>query len=206
MTMSTRDLDLLQQARRLLREEAASIAGLADQLDEGFTRLIEALVAIEGKVVTTGVGTSGVVAERFAHLLSVCGTPAFYLPTHDALHGGIGAVVSGDVVIAFSKSGLAKELETLAREFVRRDIAVIGVTESPDSPFARAVTTVVEIHTVPAGADLDGLVSTASSLVASAWSDAVVAALKRARGFTAEDVIALHPGGGVGRRRGGSTR
>lgn len=196
--MTTMRAELLQEAQRSIQGEAAAVLELAEQLDEGFTRLIVRLVAIKGKVVTTGVGTSGLVAERLAHLLSVCGTPAFYLPTTDALHGGIGAVVPSDVVIAFSKSGRSEELASLARKFAGRDVPVIGVTEAPDSPFARAVSTVVEIRTVPADADLDGLVSTGSSLVASAWGDAVVAALKLARGFTADDVIALHPGGGVG--------
>lgn len=185
-------------ARALLLREAAAIRGLADQLDPAFPAVVERVAATTGKVVTTGAGTSGLVAERLAHLLSVCGTPAFFLPVLDALHGGVGAVGPDDLVIAFSKGGRSAELTALVSLLVGRRVDVVAVTEAPDSPFAMAATTVVPLRTEPADADLGGMVATGSTLVASAWGDGLTAALMELRGHTLHDVVAAHPAGLVG--------
>ena len=96
------------------------------------------MIDVPGKVVTTGSGTSGIMAERLAHLLSVCGTPAVYLPSMDALHGGMGAITASDLVVAISKTGQSHELTNLVERLGPRGIHVVAVTESPDSPFATA--------------------------------------------------------------------
>lgn len=185
-------------ARALVLREAAAVRGLADQLDDAFAAVVERVAATTGKVVTTGAGTSGLVAERLAHLLSVCGTPAFFLPALDALHGGVGAVTENDLVIAFSKGGRSEELTALVVLLVGRRVDVIAVTEAPASPFATAATTVVALRTEPADADLGGMVATGSTLVASAWGDGLTAVLMELRGHTLRDVVAAHPAGLVG--------
>ena len=80
---------------------------------------------------TTGSGTSGIMAERLAHLLSVCGTPAVYLPSMDALHGGMGAITTSDLVIAISKTGRSQELTNLVERLGQRGVHVVALTESP---------------------------------------------------------------------------
>jgi D-arabinose 5-phosphate isomerase GutQ len=193
--------ELVDAGRRQIDLQAQALAGLAAQLDTGFADLVGEVLAVRGKVVTTGSGTSGIVAERLAHLLSVCGTPAFALSAADALHGRAGAVTSDDLVLAFSKGGRSAELTELVGLLRRRGIRVVAVTEAPDSPFATAADTVVAIRTEPADADLDGLVATGSTLVASAWGDALTAVLKDLRGHSAADVVAVHPAGVVGQAR-----
>lgn len=189
---------VVEQGRAQVRRQAAALSALADQLDGSFAAVVADVLAVRGKVVAVGSGTSGIVAERFAHLLSVCGTPAFSLPALDALHGGAGAVTPDDLVVAFSKGGRSSELTDLVGLFVRRGVRVVAVTEAPDSPFAAAADSVVVVRTDPADADLDGLVATGSTLVASAWGDALTAVLKDARGHSAADVVAVHPAGVVG--------
>ena len=187
-------------ARLVIQREAAAIAGLADQIGDDFPALVKRILDIPGKVVTTGTGTSGIMAERLAHLLAVSGTPAFYLPCLDALHGGMGAITATDLVIAFSKGGQSSELTQLAARLGERSVHVVAVTEAPGSPFAEAAGSVVTIATNPPDADLGGLIATGSTLVAGAWGDALAAALMASRDYSWEDVISTHPGGIVGQQ------
>lgn len=190
----------LRVARTVIEREASAVAGLASLLDADFAALVERILTLRGKVMTTGVGTSGIMAERLAHLLAVTGTPAFYLPCLDALHGGMGAVGPDDLVIALSKGGQSEELTQLARRLRERSVHLVAVTEAPSSPFAEAASTVMTIATEPAEADLGGLIATGSTLVAGAWGDALAAALMARRRYSWEDVISTHPGGIVGQQ------
>ncbi|MGY1692622.1 SIS domain-containing protein [Geodermatophilus sp. SYSU D01105] len=192
------EVDVEGRARALLLRQADALRSLADQLGPSFHAVVARVAGLRGKVVTIGAGTSGNVAARLAHLLSVCGTPAFSLPVLDALHGGVGAVTPDDVVIAFSKGGRSEDITALVTLLGTRGVHVVAVTEAPDSPFARAAGTVVALRTEPADADLGGLVATGSTLVASAWGDALTAVLMELRGHTLSDVVAAHPAGVVG--------
>jgi arabinose-5-phosphate isomerase len=194
------DLDarIMATARGVIEREARALAGVPSQLDEGFAALVRAILLLPGKVITTGTGTSGIMAERLAHLLAVSGTPAFYLPCLDALHGGIGAVTDGDLVIALSKGGRSEELIQLTRKLVDRGIPVVAVTERPESPFALAAQRVALLRTEPVDADPGGLIAMGSTLVAGAWGDALAATLMRLREHSWRDVVDIHPGGYVG--------
>ena len=158
------------------------------------------MIAVPGKVVTTGSGTSGIMAERLAHLLSVCGTPAVYLPSMDALHGGMGAITRSDLVVAISKTGQSHELTNLVERLGQRGIHVVALTESPDSPFAAAAGSVAALPPTPADADPGDMIAMASTLAVGAWSDAVAVVTMSMRGHTVGDVIDSHPAGGVGVR------
>jgi D-arabinose 5-phosphate isomerase GutQ len=194
------DSEIVDTARLLIRREASAIAGLVDQIGEQFVSVVKLILATPGKVVTTGTGTSGIMAERLAHLLAVSGTPAFYLPCLDALHGGMGAIAPTDLVIAISKGGQSAELMQLAARLSERSVHVVAVTEAPESPFAQAAATVVAIATNPPDADLGGLIATGSTLVAGAWGDALAATLMAIRGHSWEEVVSTHPGGIVGQQ------
>ncbi len=191
---------IVQAARLVIQREASAVAGLAEQIGDDFAALVKRVLDTRGKVVTTGTGTSGIMAERLAHLLAVSGTPAFYLPCLDALHGGMGAITVADLVIAFSKGGQSNELTQLASRLSERSVHVVAVTEEPGSPFAEAAGSVVTIATNPPEADLGGLIATGSTLVAGAWGDALAAALMASRDYSWEDVISTHPGGIVGQQ------
>ena len=192
------DERILAAARGAVEREGQAVAGLAPQLDATFVEVVRSVLAAPGKVVTTGTGTSGIMAERLAHLLAVSGTPAFYLPCLDALHGGLGSVTEGDLVIAISKGGHSTELVELTRKLVQRGIPVVALTENRESPFAQAATTIAHVRTHPADADPGGLIAMGSTLVSGAWGDALASTLMRLRDHSWRDVVDIHPGGIVG--------
>ena len=103
--MSKDDTGLAELAGAVLSRESAALAALVGAVESSVVAVARQMIAVPGKVVTTGSGTSGIMAERLAHLLSVCGTPAVYLPSMDALHGGMGAITPSDLVLAISKTG-----------------------------------------------------------------------------------------------------
>jgi arabinose-5-phosphate isomerase len=192
-----RDDAVLQAAREVVSREAEAVGAVAHQIDRSFTDLVEAILLLRGKVITTGAGTSGIMADRLAHLLAVCGTPAVYLRASDALHGGIGSMTSDDLLLAISKGG-SGEIVELTQLVVRRGLTVVAVTENSDSAFARAASSVVQIVTRPADADPGELIAMGSTLSVGAWGDALAAVLMRLRPHSWRDVVDLHPGGLVG--------
>ncbi|WP_197378656.1 SIS domain-containing protein [Mycolicibacterium mengxianglii] len=198
--MSMDDTDLAGLAGDVLSRELRALSALAGSVETGVVSVARRMLATPGKVVTTGSGTSGIMAERLAHLLSVCGTPAVYLPAMDALHGGMGAVTPSDLVLAISKTGRSSELTTLVSRFVRRGVDVVALTENAHSEFAEAATTVVALPATPPDADPGDMIAMASTLAVGAWGDALSVVTMAMRGHTVQDVIDSHPAGGVGAR------
>jgi len=198
--MSMDDTELAGLAGDVLSRESRALSALAGTVEAGVVEVARRALATPGKIVTTGSGTSGIMAERLAHLLSVCGTPAVYLPAMDALHGGIGAVTGSDLVIALSKTGRSAEITSLTERFVQRGVDVVAVTENGESPFALAATMVAELPATPADADPGDMIAMASTLAAGAWGDALSVVTMAMRGHTLADVVDSHPAGGVGHR------
>lgn len=194
------DEGLAHLAGEVLSRESAAIAALVGTVESSIVTVARQMIAVAGKVVTTGSGTSGIMAERLAHLLSVCGTPAVYLPSMDALHGGMGAITTSDLVVAISKTGQSNELTNLVERLGRRGIHVVAVTESPDSPFATAASSIAALPPTPSDADPGDMIAMASTLAVGAWSDAVAVVTMSLRGHTLGDVVDGHPAGGVGAR------
>jgi D-arabinose 5-phosphate isomerase GutQ len=191
---------LAELAGSVLSRESAALAALVGAVESSVVAVARQMIRVPGKVVTTGSGTSGIMAERLAHLLSVCGTPAVYLPSMDALHGGMGAITTSDLVVAISKTGRSQELTNLVERLGRRGIHVVALTESPGSPFALAAGSVAALPPTPADADPGDMIAMASTLAVGAWSDAVAVVTMSLRGHTVGDVIDSHPAGGVGSR------
>lgn len=196
--MRTDDAELATLAGTVLSRESAAVAALAGRVESELVAVARNLLAITGKVVTTGSGTSGIIAERLAHLLSVCGTPAVYLPSMDALHGGMGAITENDLVLAISKTGQSAELTRLAERLASRGVSVVAITESPESPFAAAAGTVVALPPTAPGADPGDMIAMASTLAVGAWGDALAVVAMALRGHTMRDVVDSHPAGAVG--------
>jgi D-arabinose 5-phosphate isomerase GutQ len=198
--MGMDDAALTTLAGAVLTREAAAVSALVGAVETGVVAVARRIVATTGKVVTTGSGTSGIMAERLAHLLSVCGSPAVYLPSMDALHGGMGAITRADLVLAISKTGRSTELTNLVDRLGARGVHVVAVTESPDSPFAKAAASVAALPDTPPEADPGNMIAMASTLSVGAWGDAVAVAAMAMRGHTLDDVVDSHPAGGVGHR------
>jgi arabinose-5-phosphate isomerase len=198
--MSMDDPELATLAGAVLSRESHAVATLVGTVETGVVAVARHMMKISGKVVTTGSGTSGIMAERLAHLLSVCGTPAVYLPSMDALHGGMGAVTGSDLVLAISKTGRSRELTSLVERLVRRGVTVVAVTENAGSPFALAASSVVTLPATRPDADPGDMIAMASTLAVGAWGDALAVVAMALRGHTVQDVVDSHPAGGVGAR------
>jgi D-arabinose 5-phosphate isomerase GutQ len=194
------DAGLAALAGAMLARESAALAALVGTVEGDVVAVARRMLDISGKVVTTGSGTSGIMAERLAHLLSVCGTPAVYLPSMDALHGGMGAITGDDLVLAISKTGHSRELTSLVERLVRRGVQVVAITESPGSPFALAAGGAVALPPTAPDADPGDMIAMASTLAVGAWGDALAVVSMALRGHTVSDVVDSHPAGGVGNR------
>lgn len=184
----------------ILNIEAAAILAVADNIDEGsIERSLDLIVNCRGKVLVTGVGKSGVIAQKIAQTLTSTGTMAVFLHPSDALHGGLGVVASGDVVIALSNSGETDELLTILPTFAQRSVPVISIVGNVDSTLARASAAVLDGSVDKEACPLN-LAPTASTTVALAIGDALAMAVMEQKGLTAEDFASNHPAGRLGKR------
>jgi D-arabinose 5-phosphate isomerase GutQ len=137
--------ELLAVARSVIEADARAVHATLSALNEGFLEVARLLATMSGKALVTASGTSGNIASRGAHLLSVCGTPAFYLSPAEGLHGGLGALQPDDVVIALSKGGGSEELNEFCRRAKALCRAVIIITGSPKSALASVADYVIAI-------------------------------------------------------------
>jgi len=189
----------LERARAVVELESNANKELAPQFDESLLKVLDLLFICRGHVLVTGVGTSRAVAERFAHLLSCCGTPALFIHAADSLHGGAGAIKPEDVVYVISKGGQSIEINQFARLAHQRGAVVIAHTEKPDSPLGQMSDIVLQII---ARSEIDpyGMIATGSSLVNSAACDAICVLLLERRGYSKDEFGKTHPGGAVGKQ------
>jgi D-arabinose 5-phosphate isomerase GutQ len=193
------DLEILSLARETIRREALAVAALADHLDEGLLHVIELMRACQGHVLVTGAGTSHAMAERLAHLLSCCGTPALCISAADSLHGTSGAITARDVVYIISKGGRSAEVNRFAEIARSRGARLIAQTEDPASPLAQMCDAVWVVPTPPE-VDPYGMIALGSSLVAGAAGDALCRVLLELSHYSLDQFAATHPGGAVGHK------
>jgi len=186
-------------ARKVLELEAQAILDLVPRLDEAFDRAVDALCACKGRVVVTGMGKSGLIGAKIAATFSSTGTPSLFLHPAEAVHGDIGMVVPGDVVLAISQSGETEEILRLLELIQRLGVQLIAMTGDPGSALARHSRMVLDVRIEREASPL-GLVPTASTTAALAMGDALAMALLERRGLTLEDFARFHPGGHIGRK------
>ncbi|MCB0910058.1 MAG: SIS domain-containing protein [Propionibacteriaceae bacterium] len=188
---------VIRDARSLVDREAATVAAITSLVgDDAFNAVVDRLLALEGKVITSAAGTSGTVARRLAHLLSVCGTTSLYLHPTEGLHGSLGAVGPGDVVIALSKGGGTGELTEFASRAKARQADLVVMTCRDESPLRELADIVVLIP--PGESDPGDAIAMGSTLAMEAWGDALATTLMQLRGYTWEQFLFTHPGGRVG--------
>jgi arabinose-5-phosphate isomerase len=186
-------------ARTVLEIEARAIQGLIPRLDESFDRAGSLLMACTGRVVATGLGKSGLIAQKISATLSSTGTPSLFLHPTEAIHGDLGRVVKGDVVLALSYSGETSEMLLLLQSVKRLAAPVVALTGNPRSTLATAADVHLDVS-IPREACPFGLAPTASTTAALAMGDALAMAILERRGFTLDDFASLHPGGRLGRK------
>ncbi|HRY44640.1 MAG TPA: KpsF/GutQ family sugar-phosphate isomerase [Thermoanaerobaculia bacterium] len=188
-----------REARRVLEIEAAAIRSLAESLDGGFDTAVALLHGTTGRVVVTGIGKSGIVGQKIAATLASTGTPAFFLHPAEAIHGDLGMILAGDVVLALSHSGETEEVVALLPHVRRRGAKLVALTGRRASTLGREADAVVEAAIREEACPLN-LAPTASTAAQLAMGDALAMALSVEKGFRPEDFAALHPGGKLGKR------
>jgi len=192
-------VDIIEEAKRVLRVEAHSILDLAERIDENFSRAVDLLYHCKGKVVLMGMGKSGLVARKIASTFASTGTPALFLHPAEGLNGDFGMLAKEDVVIAISNSGETRELLELLPLIKRYGNRLISLTGNLKSTLARAGDIYLDIHVKEEACPL-GLAPTASTTATLAMGDALAVTLMEKRGFKKEDFALLHPGGALGKR------
>ncbi len=188
-----------ETARRVLETEAEAIRELIPRLDESFDRAVETLLSCAGRVVATGMGKSGIIAQKISATLASTGTPSLFLHPAEAIHGDLGRIVKGDVLLAVSNSGDTDEILALVPWLKRLGSPVVALTGNPRSPLAQAADVHLDVSIRVEACPL-GLAPTASTTAALAMGDALSMALLERRGFTVEDFAVLHPGGRLGKK------
>lgn len=184
----------------ILKIESAAIDRAATNLDAGaIESSVDLLQHCAGKVIVLGVGKSGVIAQKIAQTLTSTGTIAVFVHPSDALHGGLGVVASGDVVIALSNSGETDEILAILPTLRQRSVAVISIVGNIDSTLARQSDAVLDASVDKEACPLN-LAPTASTTVALAVGDALAMTLMATKGLTADDFAANHPAGRLGKR------
>jgi len=192
-------IDFVGEARKFLAREIEALGLAAKQIDESFTRACRMILDSPGKVVVTGVGKSGLIAQKIAATMTSTGTVATFMHAADAAHGDLGMVNSDDVVVAISYSGTTDEILAILPSIRAIGAQIIAMVGDPQSDLARAADCVLDIR-VPAEAGPLNLAPTCSTLVALAVGDALATALAKATNFQEEQFALFHPGGAVGRR------
>jgi len=200
LTTETKDrITDLAVARRVLEDEARGLSLLAAALDEGFVRAVDLMEKVAGRVVVSGMGKSGHVANKIAATLASTGTPAQYVNAAEASHGDLGMITKADMVLALSNSGETPELSDLVAHCEINDIPLVGLVGRAGSSLDRAADVSLVLPGIAEACPLD-LAPTTSTTAMMALGDALAVALLERRGFSPEDFNALHPGGQLGRR------
>jgi arabinose-5-phosphate isomerase len=190
--------EALEAARRVLRLESRAVAALEASLGEDFERAVEVVAACRGRVLTSGVGKSGLVAARLAATLTSTGTPAVFIHPVEALHGDLGLVGRHDVAVLVSKSGQSAELGAVIPTLKLLGLPILSILSNEESPLAAASDLVLRTGRPEEGCPFD-LVPTSSSAAAQALGDALAMAVMTRKGFRREDFTFFHPGGAIGR-------
>ncbi len=189
----------LEMARRSLEIETKAVQDVLDKMDwDAFAKAVTALSRCD-RIITSASGSSGVAAKKFAHTLCCIERPAQFLPPCEAMHGGLGAVQKGNVVVLVSRGGKTAELLPVLDVSLRKEAIVIGVTENMDSPLAKNADIVLPMH-IEQESDKYNMQATSSYIATIALFDALICAVMEETNYQKEQFALIHPGGAVGER------
>ncbi|MFC3907660.1 KpsF/GutQ family sugar-phosphate isomerase [Legionella dresdenensis] len=192
-------MDFCKLGLAVIETEAQAVFELTQRIDERFEQACRLLLECKGRVVVTGMGKSGHIANKIAATLSSTGTPAFFMHPGEASHGDLGMITPLDTVIAISNSGYTNEIVTLLPLLKRLEVPLIALTGNPESILAKTADINLDISIRQEACPL-GLAPTTSTTVSLVMGDALAIALLQARGFSEQDFALSHPGGSLGRR------
>lgn len=190
---------VIQLARQTLDIEASALLALNSRISESFSRAVEIMLRVQGRVVVMGMGKSGHIGRKIAATLASTGTPAMFVHPAEASHGDLGMIKPVDVVLAISNSGESDELVAILPVLKRLGVPLIALTGDLNSTLANHAEVAIDSSVAKEACPLN-LAPTASTTAQLALGDAMAVALLDARGFRAEDFARSHPGGALGRR------
>ncbi len=190
---------MIETAKRVLQIEADAVLALQSRIDGAFSQAVKMILDCRGKVVVTGMGKSGLICQKIAATMASTGTPTFFLHPAEGIHGDLGMLSRGDVVIAVSYSGETEEVCRILPVIKRMGLPLIAISGNPQSTLAIAGDVHLDISVAEEACPL-GLAPTASTTATLAMGDALAVALLDERGFKAEDFALFHPGGALGKK------
>jgi arabinose-5-phosphate isomerase len=193
-----KSFDFISKAKAILEHEAHSVAKSAHFITPTFSDLVEKILTLSGRLVVSGVGKSALVAQKIVATLNSTGTPAVFMHAADAVHGDLGMLQSGDLLILISQSGETAEILYLL-QFTPNEISLASITGNPNSTLAQKSTWVLNSQ-VERESCLHNLAPTDSALVQMALGDALAVCLMEGRSFQREDFARYHPAGNLGKR------
>jgi len=191
-------MSIIEEAKRVLKVEAEAVLSLMDNIGASFEEAVEVIFSCKGKLVIAGMGKSGLICQKIASTMASTGTPAFFLHPAEGVHGDLGVLAKGDVVMAVSNSGETEEVIRILPVIRRLGLKLITIAGKPESTLARRGDVFLNV-TVREEACPLGLAPTASTTATLALGDALAVALMYRRGFKEEDFAFFHPAGSLGK-------
>ncbi len=189
----------LEMAKNSLVIETKAVADVLDKMDwEAFGKAVDALSKCD-RIITSASGSSGIAAKKFAHTLCCVERPAQFLPPCEAMHGGLGSVQKGNVVVLVSRGGKTAELLPVLDVALQKEAIIIGVTENMESPIAKHSDIVLPMH-IERESDKYNMQATSSYVATIALFDALICAIMEETEYKKEQFALIHPGGAVGAR------
>lgn len=190
---------IIKNGRQTFEIEIEAMKRAMNSLDDSFAKAVEIILGCKGRVVVIGMGKSGLIGKKIAATLASTGTPAFFMHPAEGMHGDLGMLVKGDVVIGISNSGETEEMKVLLPLIKRLGSKLIAIVGKKDSTLGRESDCILDASIEKEACPLN-LAPTASTTVALALGDALAVALVECRGFKAEDFAMFHPSGSLGKR------
>ncbi len=190
---------IIAGAVRTIQSEAASVAALAQFIDDNFEKTVEAVYASKGRIIVTGIGKSAIIGQKIVATFNSTGTPAVFMHAADAVHGDLGMIRDEDLVMIISKSGESAEIKTLIPLVKQQKNILIAITGNMQSHLAREASLVLNT-TVTREACPNNLTPTNSTTAQLVMGDALAVALMEKRNFSGSDFARNHPGGNLGKR------
>lgn len=189
----------IERAREIVEREAMAVRQVSERLGAPFLRALDMILGLRGRVVTAGMGKAGFIAQKVSATLASTGTPSIFLHPAEAIHGDLGRVDAGDLLLAFSKSGETQELLVMLPHVKAVGVPIVGITQEQGSTLGRHCDLVLELGKIDEVGPF-GLAPSASTTAMLALGDALALVVQEGRRFGPEDFARFHPGGDLGRR------
>lgn len=196
--LSASPLDPLALGKQVLTSESQAIADLAARLDEQFLRAVRMLLDCRGSLILSGMGKAGLIASKLTATFASTGTRSHFVHPAEAIHGDLGRIADGDVVLMLSYSGETEEITRILPLIRSQGAQIIAITGQPKSTLARAATVTLDLGRLTEACPL-GLAPSTSTATMLALGDALAIVVSQSRGFSADDFARFHPGGSLGR-------